>query len=271
MQEFATICEQAARAGGQVLLEWRDRFVARSKAPSDLVTEADLASQEAIRGIVLNAFPEHAFLGEEQLDDGQTGSLGAENDAATGSPDGYRWLVDPLDGTTNYVHTLGHYCVSVALECHGDLLVAAVFDPLRDECFTAVSGQGAFLNRQRLATSGASRLDEALVAVSFSPHVPRGSAEIERFVEILHQCRATRRLGSAALNLCYIAAGRLDAYWATSVKAWDVAAGVLLVREAGGTVTGSEGGELDLANPRLAAAATQGLHHQLLASLAACR
>jgi myo-inositol-1(or 4)-monophosphatase len=269
MQEFATICERAARAGGQILLQWRDRVVARAKAPSDLVTQADLASQEAIREIVLGAFPEHAFLGEEQLDGESTEHDGSRPPAATDAAGGYRWLVDPLDGTTNYVHTLDHYCVSVALERHGQLLVAAVFDPVKGECFTAQAGQGAYLNRQRLSTSGAERLDEALVAVSFSPEVRRGSAEIERFVEILHRCRATRRMGSAALNLCYVAAGRLDAYWATTVKAWDIAAGVLLVREAGGVVSATKGGELDLNNPKLAAAASPELHGQLLAALEA--
>jgi myo-inositol-1(or 4)-monophosphatase len=250
-------------------LEWRDRFVARTKAPSDLVTEADLASQQQIRQILLSEYPDHDFLGEEQLDGLEAVGRPEPSPPAPRPVDGYRWLVDPLDGTTNYVHGLEHYAVSVALERRGQLLVAAVFDPVRGECFTAAVGEGAFLDGQRLRASRTVELSDALVATGFAGTVPRGSREVSRFVEVLRRCRATRRLGSAALNLGYLAAGRLDAYWATSVKIWDVAAGVLLVREAGGTVTAVDGGELDLATPRLAAASTEALHQQLLEALAA--
>lgn len=265
MHEFATTCEEAAKAGGRILLSWRDRFVAKCKAPSDFVTEADLASQKAIREIVLGAFPTHEFLGEEDLGDADRGNRSTS--AAAEVSDAYRWVVDPLDGTTNYVHGLQHYCVSVALERRGELLVGAVYDPIKDESFTAVAGQGAYVNGQALRTSQTESLRDALVAVSFSARVPRSSYEIKHFVEILHRSGATRRMGSAALNLCYIAAGRLDAYWATSVNTWDVAAGVLLVREAGGTVTGLDGGALDLDHPRLAASASPPLHGELLGAL----
>ena len=130
MSPFLETCERAARSAGQVLLDWVDRFSPREKAPADLVTEADLASQEEIRRILLTQFPDHAFMGEEGGDPGPANAT-------------YRWLVDPLDGTTNYVHHIPHYCVSIALERQGQLICGAVFDPVSRECFTAESGGGA--------------------------------------------------------------------------------------------------------------------------------
>lgn len=254
MSQFLFLCEQAARAGGKVLLEWMDRFEVREKGPSDLVTEADLASQKVIRELLQNAFPSHGFLGEEGVDDGGDGV--------------YRWIVDPLDGTTNYAHRLPQFCVSVALEKTGELLVGTVFDPLSGECFTASAGGGAFLNGRPIRVSGVTQLAKALAAISFPARVPRGSPLIQDFIEVLHQAQAMRRMGSSALNLAYLAAGRLDAYWATDTKIWDVAAGWLLVQEAGGVVTGLGGAPRDLSHPHFVAAATPQLHDQMLATLA---
>ncbi len=265
MDEFITICEQAARAGGAVLLDWQDRITAREKGPRDLVTEADVASQSEIQRILMAAFPDHAFLGEEDAA-AEVTLVKTENSASTSSR--FRWIVDPLDGTTNYVHGLPAYSVSVALQRDGELLVGTVFDPILDECYSASAGRGAFLNGRPLRTSPCSTVSQALVAASFSANVPRGSIEVTRFIEVLHSCQALRRLGSAALNLCYLAAGRLDAYWATSVKIWDVAAGILLVREAGGVVSDITGKPLNLADPALVAAATPELHEELLSVLA---
>ncbi|MBI3462818.1 MAG: inositol monophosphatase, partial [Planctomycetes bacterium] len=218
MPEYIKICEEAARAGGAVLLDWAGRFSAREKGPSDLVTEADLASQEIIRQRLLTAFPDHAFLGEEdeirQIDDGRP-----------------RWIVDPLDGTMNYVHGVPDYSVSVALVHQGQTLAGTVFNPVTRECFTAASGQGAFLNGARLRTSGVTSTAQALVAMSFAPRVRRDSPDVARFIEAIEACQGLRRMGSAALNLAYVAAGRYDAYWTTNTKAWDVAAGILLIRE----------------------------------------
>ena len=264
MYEYITVCEQAARAGGTVLLDWQGRFNVREKAPADLVTEADLASQETIRQMLLSAFPDHGFLGEEDTDT----SDALEKTSPTGDqrPE-FRWIVDPLDGTTNYVHRLNGFCVSVALERKGNIIAATVFDPVSGECFTAEAGKGAFLNGQPIRTSNISQIGEALVAVSFSPKVRRSSPDVAAFVQVLEVAQAIRRLGSAALNLSYLAAGRLDAYWASSVKTWDVAAGVLLLKEAGGTITAIDGSPLDLDRPAFAAAATQTLHGRLIAEL----
>ena len=250
MVDFLTLCEQAARAGGQALLEWIGRFEVREKGPSDLVTEADLASQEAIRHVLQSAFPSHGFISEES--DGV--NTGAE----------YCWVVDPLDGTTNYVHQISHYAVSVALLQHGRPLVGIIFDPVQEELFSAARGQGAYLNGRPIGTTGVSELAQALVAASFSARVPAGSPEIDQFVAALLRCQAIRRTGSAALNLAYVASGRFDAFWAMSTKAWDVAAGVLLVEEAGGVVTLLNGDLFDLRVPHPVASANNRLHAQIL-------
>jgi myo-inositol-1(or 4)-monophosphatase len=249
MQEYITVCEHAARSGGQVLLDWQGRINPREKGPKDLVSEADLASQQEIHKILYEAFPDHDFLGEE--DD--------PNDQTQRKSD-YRWIVDPLDGTVNYVHGLPAYSVSIALEHRGELQVGVVFDPISQECFSAARGQGAFLDGESISTSDCRELRTALTAASFSANVDRESEEITRFLNVLVECQALRRLGSAALNLAYVASGRLDAYFATSVKIWDVAAGLLLVQEAGGIVSGVDGKSFDLSKPKFATAATTELH-----------
>lgn len=254
LAEYQRLCETAARAGGAVLLDWAGRFEVREKGPADLVTEADLASQKVIQDTLLGAFPMHGFLAEE--------------DAAIPSrQDGLRWVVDPLDGTTNYVHGAPNYAVSVALEQHGKPLVGAVYDPLSEECFTAARGQGAWLNGRRLRVSPVAQMSKALIAASFASHVRRESPEVAEFITVLLAAQATRRMGSSALNLCYLAAGRYDGYWSTTTKAWDIAAGVLLVLEAGGIVTAIDGADFRLEDPRFVAACTSQLHHELSALL----
>ena len=230
-----------------MLLDFGDRFTVSEKGPSDLVTDADLASQEAIRDVVAQHFPADEFIGEESS---VTSSRLHET----------CWIVDPLDGTTNYVHRVPHYAVSVALVERGRPNAGCIFDPVARECYTASLGGGAFLNGERLKASSVTDLKEALVAASFSSHVDANSREIDQFVDALLVCQAVRRTGSAALNLCYVASGRFDAFWAMTTKAWDIAAGVLLVEEAGGTVTHWTGKALDLAEPHPAAAGTSALH-----------
>lgn len=256
MHEYITVCEEAARRGGRVLLDWQGRINPREKAPKDLVSEADFASQKAIYDIIHESFPEHDFLGEE--------SDPAKVEDRTSE---FRWIVDPLDGTVNYVHQLPAYSVSVALEYRGEVLAGVVYDPIGKECFSAARGKGAFLNGVKISVSDCDCLRNALAAASFSAGVSRDSEEINRFLDVLVECQALRRLGSAALNLAFLAAGRLDAYWATSVKMWDVAAGVLLVQEAGGVISGVEGEAFDLRRPKFAAAATSALHQELVATL----
>jgi len=250
IDDYQRVCEQAARAGGKVLLDWAGRFAVREKGPADLVTEADVAAQDAIRDVLLGAFPNHGFLAEENL------SLPSRDD-------GYRWIVDPLDGTTNYVHGLPQYAVSIALEQHGRLKTGVVYNPVTGECYSAAEGRGARLNGQALRVSQVAELSQALVAVSLPAKVRREDRDIEDFLAVMLECQAVRRMGSSALNLCYLAAGRFDAFWSRSTKAWDIAAGVLIVREAGGVVSGFDGRELDLNDPRFIAAGAAALHAQL--------
>jgi myo-inositol-1(or 4)-monophosphatase len=247
--DFLTVGEQAARAGGDALLDWVGRFQAREKGPRDLVTEADLASQEAVREQIVAAFPTHDFVSEEG--EGPV-SLNGE----------YCWVVDPLDGTTNYVHQIPHYAVSLALLRRGQPIVGVIFDPVNRECFTAVKGQGAWLNGQPIRTSGVTELSQAVIAASFSARVDFPSPEIDQFVAAVKGTQGVRRTGSAALNLCYVAAGRFDAFWALSTKAWDVAAGVLLVEEAGGVVTRLDGGPFSLEAPHPVATASIALQRR---------
>lgn len=243
------LCEDAARAGGRALSSWVGRFSVHKKGPADLVTEADWASQEAIRKVLLSSCPGHHFVSEE-------------SDAPPRFDAEYCWVVDPLDGTTNYVHHVPHYAVSVALAHRGQAIVGVVFDPLADECFAAERGKGARLNGNPIHASQVSDLADALVAASFSSSVQFPSREVDQFVAALLNCQAVRRTGSAALNLCYVAAGRFDAFWALSTKAWDIAAGMLLVEEAGGVVTLADGGALSLDTPHPVASATSELHRQ---------
>lgn len=255
MSEFLQACQEAVRVGGAVLMEWRGKFNAREKGPADLVTEADYASQERIRELLLSRFPEHGFLGEED------GTDIAPRDGR------HRWIVDPLDGTVNYVHGVPNFAVSVALECEGRIIAGAIYDPSLDECFTAEAGGGAFLNGIPIRTSGTTQLTEALVVASFPAGIQEGHPEIERFVRALVATQSLRRTGSAALNLSYLAAGRFDAYWATTTKIWDIAAGFLILSEAGGSLATPEGGEVELAKPRFVAAATPQLQQALRACL----
>jgi len=219
----------------------------REKGPADLVTEADLASQEMVRQAILAAFPEHTVLGEE--DPPETGPRGE-----------YRWILDPLDGTTNYVHGYPFFAVSLALERNRELLVGAVYNPISQECFTAAAGQGAFLNGVRFTTSGITELSQAVASAGLPALVDRDSADLKVFIEASQVCQSIRRSGSAALNLAFVACGRMDVFWSFSTKVWDVAAGALLVREAGGTISSPDGSPYHLQDGRFLAAASPQLH-----------
>lgn len=258
---LADAAKQSAKIGGVQLLEWRGKFETKQKGPSDFVTDADLASQLAIQTELMQRFPDHAFLGEEtpvevarEVDD-----------------DRICWVVDPLDGTTNYLHALPMYAVSVAAVLDGKVLAGAIYDPNTDELFWAAAGQGAHLTKAEtdhsLQTSGAATLEDSLLAMSLPAAVSSDSPDLQDFIHIAPKCQAVRRIGSAALNLAYVAAGRLDGHWAREINAWDVAAGVLLVAEAGGVVTSDTGGPFDLWRPRFVACSTTALHGEMVSHL----
>jgi myo-inositol-1(or 4)-monophosphatase len=251
MSDFLKVCEKAVREAGATVQGWIGKTSVRHKGPADLVTEADFAAQEVIRKTVLGAFPDHSLLGEEGEHSG--------GDPRTE----YRWIADPLDGTTNYVHGVPHYAVSLALEQNGRILVGAIYNPPAEECFTAAAGQGARLNGRPIHTSQVARLSDALAATGFPNDVRPDSPDLRVFIEAAFHCQGIRRSGSASLNLCYLAAGRFDVLWAYSTKIWDIAAGILLVSEAGGIVTAADGGPFVLEDPRYLAAATPALHCEL--------
>ena len=256
IHEIAEVCQRAARAGGKVLLDWAERFTVREKGPADLVTEADLAAEQVVRQTIADTFPLDRFIGEESADSATVETILNESTSCV-------WVVDPLDGTTNYAHHNPFYACSVAAVRGGQILAGVVYQPVTDDCYVAVRGQGAALNGKRLRASSISAVHSALVAVSLPPKIRRNAAVVQQFLSILEQAQAIRRTGSAALNMCYVASGRLDAYWAMSTSAWDIAAGALLVTEAGGTVSDVHGGPFDLSRPHPLAAATPELRDAL--------
>jgi myo-inositol-1(or 4)-monophosphatase len=255
--EYLAVCEKAIRAGGAAIQNWIGKFEVEKKGPADLVTQADLDSQRAICRTIWEIHPDHRILGEEDS------RLAAENAAPSGDS-GFRWITDPLDGTTNFVHGIPHYAVSLALEHEGRLLVGGVWNPVQNEFYLASAGGGAWLNGRPLRTSAVAELSEAVGAFGLPPQIDDRSPDLRVFLKALYRCQGLRRSGSAALNLCYLAAGRYDLFWSFSTKIWDVAAGILLVREAGGSICTPDGGDYSLpANGPLLAAANPPLLAQL--------
>jgi myo-inositol-1(or 4)-monophosphatase len=254
---FLDAAQEAARRGAAVLEQWRAKFQVREKGRFDLVTEADLGSQQAIFEHLESRFPQHAMLGEE--DKGPRGIPGPDAPPT--------WIVDPLDGTTNYVHDCPMYCVSIGLQVAGELVVGVVFDPSRGEMFAAAKGHGAFLNQCRLQTSRAAGLDQALLATGFPAQLTGEEPSLTWWRHFSVKTRSLRRTGSTALNLAYVAAGRFDGYFAFDNKAWDVAGGTVLVREAGGQISNVDGSPFDPFTPD-ALASNGTLHVILLAEFA---
>ncbi|MCA9191580.1 MAG: inositol monophosphatase [Planctomycetales bacterium] len=249
-----TACE-AARVGGKILMERLGKASVREKAPADLVTDADLASQKAIQSLLTIRFPGYAFVGEESSEELRIEAL------ACGKP---VWIVDPLDGTANFVHRLPSFSVSIALVDRDNVKLGVVYDPLSDVMY-ACSEEGVPRRDGRpIASSKCTEIGNAMVCCSFRPGVRREDPEVGHFLNVLERSRSLRRLGSAALNLCYLAEGCLDAYWATSVKTWDVAAGYLIAKQAGVLFTSLSGGHFDLWNPQFVATSSPQLQQQML-------
>jgi myo-inositol-1(or 4)-monophosphatase len=231
---LATAVEIVVRAGDIQRQGQQTGFRIDKKGAIDLVTEVDLACERMCRSVLAERFPDHDVLAEEF-------GASASHPGAT-----HRWVFDPLDGTTNYAHGLPIFCASLALEIDGKAAVAAVYDPSRQELFTAERGGGAFLNGVALRPSSTQELLEALLVTGFPYDVHRRTDQMVRlFGAFLGTARAVRRLGSAALDLCYVAAGRFDGFWEQYLKPWDVAAGALIVEEAGGRITGMDGGPFE--------------------------
>ncbi len=251
-------CE-AARAGGKILREQLGKAAVREKAPADLVTDADLASQQAIERMLTARFPQYAFLGEESSAEQQAAAT------ASGKP---IWVVDPLDGTANFVHRLPGFSVSIALVEGDRPTVGVVYDPLVDVLYAANWDGQATKNGKPIGASGCEQIGQAMVCCSFRPGVSRQDPEVNQFLNVLERSQSLRRLGSAALNLCYLAEGCLDSYWATSIKTWDVAAGYLIAKSAGVQFSQVDGSEFDLWQPRFVASGSPALQQTMLECLA---
>ncbi|HEX2098512.1 MAG TPA: inositol monophosphatase family protein [Rubrobacteraceae bacterium] len=230
----------AAEAAGEVLRSgFGQQQEVRYKGETDLVTEADERAEQAIEEILRGAFPEYGILAEE------SGELAGEGEA--------RWIVDPLDGTTNYAHELPIFAASVALERAGEVVVGVVYDPMAQEIYAAERGSGATLNGQPIEVSDTDELIQALLASSFSSDREDISASLDLFGKFADRTQGVRQLGASALDLCYVAAGRLDGCYERGFSAWDVAAGILILEEAGGRATDYQGDEFDLQSQEVVA------------------
>ena len=226
---LATAIEAVVRAGAIQLEKFGGTFKVDKKGAIDLVTEVDIQVEQMFRALVAERFPDHHVLAEEM------GGLATV-------PNGPCWVFDPIDGTTNFTHGLPIFCSSLALEIDGVAEVAAVYDPTRRELFTAERGGGAYLNGQPLKVSTTDRMVDAMLVTGFPYDVHDRIEEIVGlFARFVGRARAVRRLGSAAIDLCYIAAGRMDAFWERDLKPWDIAGGALIVSEAGGRITNMDG------------------------------
>ena len=235
---------KAARKAGSIISRASndiDRLTVRTKQKNDFVSEVDHAAEEAIIGVLRDAYPTHGFLGEE------SGFHDKENENL--------WVIDPLDGTTNFLHGVPQYCVSIALLVKGVPSQAVIFDPNRNELFTASRGVGAYLNDRRIRVSKVDRFDKALVGTGF-PF--REVVNVDDYLRMLRNvmtvASGVRRPGAAALDLAWVACGRMDAFWELGLSPWDMAAGALLIREAGGLVGDLDGNEGFLESGRIAAA-----------------
>ncbi|HLS87065.1 MAG TPA: inositol monophosphatase family protein [Burkholderiales bacterium] len=244
MHPMLNIAVRAARRAGSIInrAALAGDFSVRSKRAHDYVTEVDRAAEAAIIETIRKAYPDHGILAEES---------GAASEAAE-----HRWIIDPLDGTTNFIHGFPQYCVSIALEHRKVLEHALVYDPVRDELFTASRGRGAFLNDRRIRVSRCAKLSEALVGTGFPfKELGRVDLYLRQLRSIMEKTSGVRRAGAAALDLAYVACGRLDAFWELGLAPWDMAAGALLVQEAGGLVGDLKGEQSYLASGDICAAA----------------
>ena len=230
-----SVAINAAKAAADILVSFRGKALVSEKATQDLVTEADVQAEKTICEIIAAEFPDHQILGEE-------GGAGGGDNADS------LWIIDPLDGTNNYAHGIPQYCVSIAYYQHGEARVGVILDPNRDELFHAVQGEGSYLNGDRIRTSTASSLQHSIVATGF--HYDRGELITKTLGAIeklfMTNVRGVRRLGSAALDLAWVACGRLEGYFEYKLSPWDYAAGVLIVTEAGGESLDKFGNPIDL-------------------------
>ena len=227
MHPTITIAIRAALGAGKIILRHMDRLdrlTVNTKQRNDFVSEVDIQAEQEIIRTLRNIYPNHGILAEE-------------SGTQTGVDNDHQWIIDPLDGTTNYLHGFPHFAVSIAFKYKDRLESGVIYDPLRQEMFTTSRGQGAQLNERRIRVKKQTSLEEALLGTGFPPrYLQHPQPHIDLFVRLMGQSNGVRRAGSAALDLAYVAAGRLDGFWERGLSAWDMAAGALLIQEAGGLV-----------------------------------
>jgi myo-inositol-1(or 4)-monophosphatase len=243
---------QTARDAGAILVDRLGRAQVSNKGDIDLVTEADVASEQLIIERIRSHYPRHAILAEES---------GASEELNTGKSE-WKWIIDPLDGTTNYAHGYPCFCVSIGLEREGVIEIGVIYDPSRDELFAAERGQGATLNGRRMRVSDVADLNQAMLCTGFPYNVRERPNFARDFANFTMTAQAVRRDGSAAIDLAYLACGRFDGFWEDGLNAWDVAAGILLIEEAGGQITDFKGGPVDIYAAKLLA--SNGLIHDAM-------
>ena len=255
LKVMSDAARKAARGLNRDFGELAELQVAK-KAPADFVSAADLKAEQTIFEMLSKARPGYGFLGEER-------------GLIEGTDKTHTWIVDPLDGTTNFLHAIPHFAINIALEREGQVVAAVTYNPVTNELFWAEKGKGAFVNDHRLRVAARTRLDEAVIATGI-PFL--GHGQHARFLKELHQISqrvaGVRRFGAAALDMAYVAAGRFDGFWERDLKSWDVAAGLLLVTEAGGKVTTADGGD-DMLEAGTILAANLDLHGLVLEKLKA--
>lgn len=217
------------------------------KSVSNLVTNVDKGSEKIIISIIKNHFPTHSILAEES----------GKNDMCDSE---YRWVIDPVDATTNFAHGFPFFCVSIGLEHNGEIVMGGVYDPIRDELFFAQKNKGAYLNKKRIFVSKRRKIEDSLLATGFSYNPKQRLVNLDFFTSFLKKAQAIRRAGSAALDLCYVACGRFDGFWEIALCPWDTAAGILIIEEANGKVSDFEGNKFSIYGKRIVA--SNGLIHK---------
>ena len=241
LNEYLDTAVSAAKlAGDEIKKFWGKDFQIEKKSEIDLVTEVDKKAEKIILDFILSRYPSHSVLAEES--------------GKTLQKSSYLWHVDPLDGTTNFAHGYPSFCTSIGLEISGTLNVGVVFEPLRGELFTALHNQGSFLNGKKISISDTRELGDSLLCTGFAYDVRKNKTNnLREFGNFIVSAQGVRRDGSAALDLCYLACGRFDGFWEYNLNSWDIAAGVLMIQEAGGTVTTMDGSPIDLNGKNLLA------------------
>jgi myo-inositol-1(or 4)-monophosphatase len=250
-----SVAIEAAREAGQFLRYSVGRvrsIETKEGEETNLVSEIDRGSEERIISIIRRHYPAHGILAEE---------------SGASSTDGeYKWIIDPLDGTTNFLHGLPVFCVTIGIEYRGEIIAGVVYDPNQDVLYTAEKGRGAYMNGRRMKVSATGKLIDSVLMTGFPYNIAKNPDHaVEHFVDFLMEARGIRRFGSAALDLCYVAAGRLDGFWEVDLHPWDMAAGILLVTEAGGTVSDFSGAPLSIYGRKIVA--SNGVIHGAMVSV----